>query len=75
MTFQIASSKVRERTAVDLLLLRVVHKLANRIRSFGLLKSSGCDWSKIPNVQDVIGCHLACSSVFDQRNTGTELSL
>ena len=45
------------------------------IHPFGYFKSNGCDWSNIPNVQDVIGCHSACSSVLDHRNNGTLLPL
>ena len=60
-TFWFKIFKCRRTTAGDLFCL--AYKLTNHIHSFGWFKSSGCHWSKIPNVQDVIGYHSASSSV------------
>ena len=62
-TFWFKIFKCRRTTAGDLFCL--AYKLTNHIHSFGWFKSSGCHWSKIPNVQDVIGCHSASSSVLE----------
>ena len=59
-TFWFKIFKYRRTTAGDLFCL--AYKLTNHIHSFGWFKSSGCHWSKIPNVQDVICCHSASSS-------------